>query len=119
MDARAYLIAQDWKASWEDVHRLVATMQRELDKYKAREDANLTAVAIKQETIRRIQQFIEITGLLIEEQATMLEKERGLGYKYKELRSQYAVLYSYAKSKGLDTSLLPYMTTRDYNIIGL
>jgi hypothetical protein len=116
MDARAILIAENWNDSWQDIHYLIARMEKDLAEYKAKPDVNQKAVEIRAETIRRIKRFIDLTGDLVTEQAEMLKKERGLGYKHKKLLEDYAILKAYAQSKGLDTSLLPYMKIRDFNI---
>lgn len=116
MDVQSILIAQNWQDSWKDIHYLLASLQRDLEKYKAKETYDPKWGAIKAETIARIKNFVDVTGALVDEQAEMLQKERGLSYKYKSLEKDYAVLYSYARSKGLDVSLLPYMSTRDFNV---
>lgn len=116
MDVRAILLAESWNESWQDIHYLVARMEKDLAEYKAKPDANQKAVEIRAETIRRINRFIDLTGDLVSEQAEMIKKERGLGYKHKRLLEEHAILKAYAQSKGVDISLLPYMKIRDYNI---
>lgn len=116
MDARSILIAQEWNDSWEDIHYLIARMEKDLNEYKAKPEANPKAVSTRSEILARIKKFVTVTGDLVTEQAEMLKSNQGITYKHKRLLEEHTVLKAYAHSKGIDLSLLPYMKVRDFNI---
>lgn len=116
MDVRSILIAQQFEESWDDIHRLIGTMKRDLAKYAEKPDANATYIAIQKETIARVEKFVHATADLVDEQSEMLKATKGLNYKHKRLLEEHETLKAYARSKGLDLSLIPYMKIRDFNI---
>jgi hypothetical protein len=115
MDIHSLLISEDFKDAWKDIHYLLHRMEKDLASYAGKEGANQTTVNIKNETIKRVKKFVEAAGALVEEQAEMLEKTNGLHRKHKKLNEDYFILHRYAKSKGLDVTLLDYMTVKDFN----
>lgn len=114
--AEQIMLAEQWFAQYENYLRMLARDEAELQEYQQRPDANMKAVEVRKEKIQRGKNFAETTRTLIELQAELL-KENNNAYKaLVALRDKYQILEAFAQSKGIDLTLLPYLTKRDFNL---
>jgi len=116
MDVQDFFLAEEWFRTWEDVNRLTARMKTDLDEWKAKPGASEKSVNTRTEILERVKHFVAVTGDLVNKQNEMLKESQHIYYKHKRLLEEHAILKAYAASKGIDLSLLPYMTVRDFNI---
>lgn len=113
MTAKDYLLASHWQNSLQKLLQFISRQQKDLAEYEQKPEANKKAVAIRHQGIDIMEDFIDDTENLIKLQRDMLEANNILQHKHQTLLHDHRVLRNYAASKGLDLSLLPYMTLKD------
>jgi hypothetical protein len=112
---REYIMAE-WQHSFKNIVAMLVRDQQELEQYKTKPDANLKAVAIREQKNQELNMFVQQTKAVIEAQAAACREAniKASQCNYYKNRCIKAEGYMASKMNTYDLSLLDYMHASDF-----